>query len=176
MKKLIPLVIIALINLNATAQSKFTTKSGMLQFEASTDNFEPVAATNETTSALLTSDGTLKVVSFIEGFQFKKKLMQEHFNQKRFMNSEKFPKAIFSGKIAGFKEGVSGEYSLTGDLTIHGTTKPITTKVTVMYEESIHYVKTNFNVEVADYGINIKSKIAKKIAKTVHIKVDLELK
>lgn len=157
------------------AQEKLTTKSGVMKFEASTENFEPVAAVNKTTSAILKEDGSLAVLGLIKGFQFKKKLMQEHFNQKKFMDSEKFPKAKFAGKIIDYK-GEAGEYKITGNLTIHGVTKEVSTMATVKNEDGVVYLNTKFTVLVADYGINIKSKLAKKIAEKVNIEVDLELK
>lgn len=175
MKSLFIITLSILLSISTFAQDKFTTKSGVLKFEASTENFEPVAATNKTSSAILKSDGTIAVLALIKGFQFKKKLMQEHFNQKKFMNSDAFPKAKFSGKIVDFN-GDSGEYTINGKLTIHGVSNQISSKATVKKVDDIIYLNTNFTVLVADYGIALKSKMAKKIAEKVNILVDLELK
>lgn len=163
------------LSFSTLAQEKFTTKTGILNFEASTENFEPVAASNKATSAILKSDGTIAVLSLIKGFQFKKKLMQEHFNQKKFMDSENFPKAKFSGNLVDFKNE-DGQYKIIGDLTIHGVTNTVETMADVKVVDGVTYLNTNFSVLVADYGIIIKSKLAKKIAEQVDIEVILELK
>ena len=175
MKSVLIFTIALLITISSFAQEKLTTKSGVLKFEASTENFEPVAAINKTASAILKSDGSIAVLGLIKGFQFKKKLMQEHFNQPKFMDSEKFPKAKFSGKLVDYK-GEAGEYKVVGKLTIHGETKEITSLATIKNVDDVIYLNTKFTVDVADYGIEIKSKLAKKIAEKVNIEVSLELK
>ncbi|MCF6349907.1 MAG: YceI family protein [Flavobacteriaceae bacterium] len=175
MKSILTFMLTVLITLATTAQKKVTTKSGVLKFEASTENFEPVVAINKTTSAILKEDGSLAVLGLIKGFQFKKKLMQEHFNQKKFMDSEQFPKAKFAGTLADYK-GEDGKYTVTGNLTIHGVTKEVTTMATIKNVDSTVYLHTKFTVLVADYGINVKSKLTKKIAEKVIIEIDLELK
>jgi hypothetical protein len=175
MKSVLTFALVLLITLTTVAQEKLATKSGVIKFEASTENFEPVAATNKTTSAILKEDGSLAVLGLIKGFQFKKKLMQEHFNQKKFMDSKQFPKAKFAGNLVDYK-GEDGEYKVTGNLTIHGVTKEVTTMATIKNVDGAVYLNTKFAVLVADYGINIKSKLAKKIAEKVNIEIDLELK
>ena len=161
------------------AQQKFATKTGTLFFEASTANFEPVAAKNTSTSAILKDDGTLAVLALIKGFRFKKSLMEEHFNEK-FMESDTYPKAKFLGKIVDFKladlTNESKEYLLKGKLIIHGVAKPVETKVFLKKEANGINLKTKFSVAVADFNIAVKSKIAKKIAKIVNIDVNLNLK
>jgi polyisoprenoid-binding protein YceI len=180
MKTKIIFALTFLIAIITTAQEKVSTKSGLVKFEASTENFEPVTATNKTTSAILKDDGTFAALTLIKGFQFKKALMQEHFNQEKFMHSEKFPKAKFAGKIADFNseklsEKVS-EFKVLGKLTIHGETKDVTTVANIKKVDGVVYVDTKFSIQVADYGIIIKSKLAKKVAETVNISMALELK
>ena len=53
------------IGLTSIAQQRFTTKTGTLIFEASTENFEPVAAKNTSTSAILKEDGSIAVLALI---------------------------------------------------------------------------------------------------------------
>lgn len=175
------LFIIALITLSytSTAQQRVATKTGTLSFEASTENFEPVAAINTSTSAILKEDGTLAILGLIKGFRFKKSLMEEHFNEK-FMESDTFPKAKFTGKIEGFNlsdvSDEAKEYTVNGTLSIHGVDKQVETKVVIKKEASGVNLKTKFSVAVADFNIAVKSKIAKKIAENVNIDADLNLK
>jgi len=175
------LLIIALITISYTsnAQQKLATKTGTLSFEASTANFEPVAAINTSTSAILKEDGTLAILGLIKGFRFKKSLMEEHFN-KKFMESDTYPKAIFKGKIEGFNlsdiSNETKEYTARGTLSIHGVNKQVETKVVIKKEAIGINLKTKCSVAVADFNIAVKSKIAKKIAENVNIIADLNLK
>ena len=63
----------------------------------------------------------------IKGFKFEKGLMQEHFNQKKFMDSENYPKAKFIGKIDDFiiadLTETYKEYIIKGKLTVKDITK-----------------------------------------------------
>jgi len=179
MKKNILLMAFLAIGLTGIAQQRFTTKTGTLFFEASTANFEPVAAKNTSTSAILKDDGSLAILSLIKGFRFKKSLMEEHFN-KKFMESDTYPKAKFVGKIEGFDAGdlstATREYTVKGILSLHGVDKPIEAKVFLKKDANGQInLKTKFSVAVANFNIAIKSKIAKKIAKTVNINANLDL-
>jgi len=180
MKKIILVVIAIVISIGINAQEKLTTKTGQIKFEASTPNFEPVAATNTATSAILMEDGEVAVLSLIKGFQFKKALMQKHFNSKKWVNSKEYPKTKFTGQVEEFiydeltAEGK--EYIISGKLTFHGVTKSVNPTATIKKVDDVVYLSTKFSVLVADYGINVKSKLAKKIAEKVNVEVDLELK
>ena len=59
----------------------------------------------------------------IKDFKFAKSLMQEHFNEK-YMESEKYPKATFQGKLTGYDMKKSGvqDARAQGKLTVHGVT------------------------------------------------------
>ncbi len=62
MKSVFIFAVSLIITISSIAQEKLTTKSGVLKFAASTENFEPVEATNKTVSAILKEDGTLAVL------------------------------------------------------------------------------------------------------------------
>lgn len=162
------------------AQDRFSTKSGDVFFEASVPNFEPVAAKNNTVSAILKDNGEFAALVLIKGFKFKKGLMQEHFNKKKFMHSKNYPKAKFVGMIDDFdlKElsEIAKEYTLTGKLTVKDVTKEIQTNAKIKILDNNIYLDTKFSVDVADFEIAVKSTVAKKIAKTVNIEVHFELK
>ena len=101
MKK-ITLIALILIAIATTAQEKMVSYSGITNFEASIPLFEEVKAINEkTTCILITKTGEITCWINIKDFQFKRDLMQDHFN-KNYMESNRFPKAIFKGKIEKF--------------------------------------------------------------------------
>ena len=98
MKKLKLLILFLFLSASVFAQ-KYYTKTGTTEFRASVKAFEPVAARNNSTSAVLDSKtGNIAALLFINAFHFKVGLMQEHFNE-NYMDSNRHPKAVFRGKI-----------------------------------------------------------------------------
>jgi polyisoprenoid-binding protein YceI len=113
----------------------------------------------------------------IKDFEFDKSLMKEHFNEK-YMESEKFPKATFSGKVSGFTKDVKGEQSAVakGKMTIHGVSKDIEVPGTIMTEGEKVVVKAVFKVKLADYNVKIPQLLWKNIAEEVEVKIDFTYK
>ncbi len=100
MKKIITFCFL-LVSISVFSQ-KYFTRSGNTNFKASVEAFEVVEAKNNSTTVILKTDtGDIAAQLFINAFQFKVALMQEHFNE-NYMGSDKYPKAIFRGKIADF--------------------------------------------------------------------------
>ena len=114
------------------AQSEMITSSGVVNFEASVPLYEEITATNKNVyCALDIKKGTITTVVKMKEFRFKLSLMEVHFN-KKYLETDRFPKASFRGIIEGFNINSIGisvkEFVVTGNLTIHGKTKKITTK------------------------------------------------
>src|SRR5690606_1652063 len=92
---------------------------------------EKIEAHNASASTVLdAASGNLEWAVLIQGFQFEKALMQEHFNE-NYMESAKYPKAKFKGKVDNWSSvnlGKDGDYPVTvsGTMEIHGVSKPIT--------------------------------------------------
>ena len=82
------------------SQSKYLTKSGLLNFEASVEAFEEIKATNNNVTAILnTENGQFAALALVKGFRFKNALMEEHFNE-NYAESDEHPKAIFKNHQA----------------------------------------------------------------------------
>ena len=127
MKK-VALVLFLLISFSTFAQ-KYYTKTGNTQFKASVEAFEPVEATNNSTTAIINvTTGEIASLLFVKAFNFRVALMQEHFNE-NYMDSSTFPKATFKGLISDFNfpdiSSTEKKYLLKGILTIRGIEKEI---------------------------------------------------
>jgi len=177
MKKLI----VFLVFFGCIAQSfgqKYFTKTGTLNFEGSVEAFEPVKASNKTTTAILdVSTGKLAVLGLVKGFRFKNALMEEHFNE-NYMESDTYPKATFSGIVDGFSiENISTkkEYTVEGDLTIHGKTKKVTATISIVENKGTIDITTNFSVAPGDFDIEIPSVVSEKISDTINISASFNL-
>ena len=101
MKNFLLIFLLFLLNI-IDAQEKMMTTNGIIVFEASIPFFEAVEAKNETVNCVLNAKkGTISFVTFIKQFQFKRALMEEHFN-KNYLESNRYPKATFKGLIEKF--------------------------------------------------------------------------
>ena len=103
MKKfLFSLAIMALTIGSADAQ-KYFTRSGKISFYSDTPMEKIEAKNGSATSVLDTESGKMEFAVLIKGFQFAKSLMQDHFNE-NYMESSKYPKALFKGEISNIDD------------------------------------------------------------------------
>lgn len=97
--------------------------------------------------------------------------MQEHFNE-NYLESEKFPSATFKGKIKETVDlSVPGTYpiSVSGSATIHGVTRPIELKGTIVSTGSGLSLTCQFEVKLVDYKIDIPKIVFAKIAEVIKV-------
>lgn len=163
----------------ASAQGKYSTKTGMVQFEASVPSFEEVKAKNENASAILnTSNGEFASLVLVKGFRFKVALMEEHFNE-NYMESSTYPKAIVKGKLDGFSmDAVSdsfSEFMLKGTITVHGVTQPLETGVQIRKAGDGVELQTEFILTPEQFDIKIPKIVSKKIADEVFVTANFAL-
>lgn len=166
------LLLIIATNTNGFAQ-KLITKTGSIKFQASMPSYEEVAAENKSVSAVLEqSTGDFAALVLIKGFRFKVALMEEHFNE-NYMDSEKFSKATLKGKIENFDStkitNTATNFTLKGDLTIHGKTKPVTVIVKISKAANGVNAIGTFEVKPEDFDIEIPGMVRKKIADKIKI-------
>ncbi len=164
---------------SVNAQTKYFTKTGHISFYSDTP-IEKIEGHNKSSTCVLDmATGKIEFGALIKGFQFEKALMQEHFNE-NYMESTKFPKAIFKGQIDNYntidpsKNGKTN-VKVSGKLTMHGVTKEVTTDGIITVNNGKVDADAQFNVLVADYNIAIPSLVKDQIAKSVKIKVDVTL-
>ena len=163
----------------AFGQSKYMTKSGSMFFEASQPTFEPIEAKHSAVSALLNADtGELAVLALVRGFRFPLALMEEHFNE-NYIESHQYPKTSFKGSITDFDKNTLSDQpqtvELTGELSMHGVTKPITVPATITQTDERITLASYFSVKTLDFGIEIPSLVRKQIDENVQIQVSLPL-
>lgn len=169
-------VVIVLFPLLGNAQDRFITRQGFISFYSHTPVEDIEAVNNQVLSIVDLNSGAVAVSLLMKSFQFEKALMQEHFNE-NYIESDKYPKANFEGKITNLSDILSGDNGvamIAGDLTIHGITRPITMEGKLdITEESVRF-EGSFMVTVADYDIKIPSIVARNIAKEVKVTCVLE--
>ena len=176
-KLLLPFLLLAVTI--AFGQSKYMTKSGSMSFEASQPSFEPIEATHSAVSALLNADtGELAVLALVRGFRFPLALMEEHFNE-NYIESHQYPKTSFKGSILNFDSNALSNQprtvQLTGELSMHGVTKPISVSATITQSDEQITLTSSFSVKTSDFGIEIPSLVRKQIDENVQVEVSLPL-
>jgi hypothetical protein len=173
------IVLFGLLFINMGFAQKMLTRTGEVKFEASMPGIEEVAGTSTSSSCVLdTKTGEIAALTLVKSFKFKAPLMEEHFNE-NYMESSIYPKATFKGKILNFDgEKVKEKaqtYDLEGDLTIHGITKKIKTKITLTPSGEKIVATSDFSVKPVDYGIKIPSLVKSKIAENAKISLKFNL-
>jgi hypothetical protein len=176
MKRGILVFVISFSSVLVHAQ-KFSTEAGKISF-FSDAAIEDISAENSMVGSLFNAGtGDLVYIVKIKDFIFPKALMREHFNEK-YMETEKFPKALFNGKLKGFNSNAKGEQNVTasGKLTMHGVTKDIQVPGTVVFEGGKAAMKAKFMVVLADYNIKIPKLVWQNIAEEIEVKIDFVYK
>ena len=139
---------------------------------------ETITGVNSESSSIF-NEATGEVVFAIpiNEFTFDKPLMKQQFNEK-YMESDKFPKATFQGKITGYQTGGAGEQKAlaTGKLTIHGVAQEVQIPGTLEKTGDQVSMKAKFMVKLADYNITIPKLFWQKIAEQVEVTVDFSYK
>jgi len=177
MKRIIFFLAITFLFMGASAQ-KYMTKTGFVGFFSHTPVEDIKGDNNQAASVLDISNGELVFQVLIKSFHFEKALMEEHFNE-NYMESEKFPKSTFKGKIVNLASvdfSKPGKYDVTveGDLNIHDVTNRISVKGEIEVLAGGINATSKFNVVPEDYKINIPGVVREKIAKNLEVSVNMK--
>ena len=97
-----------------------------------------------------------------------------------YLESDQFPKAISKGtilNISTIKLNVDKTYdaNISGQLTIHGVTKPFKCVAKMTVKGKTISAVTTFDIVVADYGIHIPSVVRNNISDNVKVTVSADL-
>ena len=161
---------------NLQAQDRFYTKSGQISFFSKAP-LESIEAGNKNVTCVLdTKTGQLQFVVLMRGFEFRKALMQEHFNE-NYVESSKFPRAEFKGQVLNnseinYKQDGTYKANIKGKLSIHGETKEIESSGTITIKDGKINAFSDFNILLSDYKITIPAIVSDKVSNSVSIKVN----
>jgi hypothetical protein len=177
MKYLFVLIVFLELSFTANAQ-KYITKNGYIGFFSHTPIEDIKADNNQVAGVLDTSTGDMVFQLLIRSFHFLKTVMEEHFNE-NYLESDKYPKATFKGKItnpASINFSQPGVYDATveGDLTIHNVTKKVTAKGKIEVIEGGINASSKFEIAPEDYNITIPGVVRNNIAKIVEVTVEMK--
>lgn len=177
MKNLYLIILALFVTIQVSAQGKFLTKTGYVSFFSHSLVEDIKAENNQSLSIIDTETGEIVIQLLMRTFMFKKALMQEHFNE-NYIESDKYPKAIFKGKILNFKElnKENSKAKIDGVLFIHGKEKHINIKTDITISTDEISITGDFMVEVADFDIKIPTVVVNNIAKIVKVSFEFHHK
>jgi hypothetical protein len=176
MKQMMVVIVSFVLTLPVFSQKRYFTKSGQINFAAGTAAEDIDGINKAATSVFDAATGQIEFAVLVKGFEFKRALMQEHFNE-NYMESNKFPKSVFKGKIVNidkvnFQKDGSYPVTVKGVLDMHGVKKEVETNSTLKVAGETVQSDATFTVLLADYKIAIPSLVKDKISQTVTIKVN----
>jgi len=157
---------------------KYMTKNGYIGFYSHTSMEDIKAENNQVAGVFDAGTGEMVFQVLIKSFHFDRALMEEHFNE-NYMESEKYPKSIFKGKISNMSSvsiSKNGTYDVTveGDLTIHNVTNRVSIKGTLEVVTGGINANSKFNIVPEDYKIEIPGVVRDKINKNLEVTVSMK--
>lgn len=163
--------------LSVSAQNRYFTKTGHIDFYSHTAMEDIKGVNDQVTSFLDIATGDMVFSVLSRSFQFNKPLMQEHFNE-NYMESEKFPKASFEGKITDLKAidfAKPGKYpvKVAGKLTIHGVIKDIEAAGDLTIDKDKIVGQSAFSINPEDFGIKIPGVVKQNFAESMKVTVQM---
>lgn len=166
-------LLMAILGLSITAYGqKYKSVESYVKFfsEATLEN---IAADNKDGSSVFDEESRQIVFSIpITSFKFDKSLMQEHFNE-NYMESEKYPKAIFKGEVLNYEKGKANQkVTAKGDMTIHGVTRTINVDGVMEYKDGKLQLNSVFPVRLEDYKVKIPQVLWQNIAEEVEVTIN----
>ncbi len=157
----------------AIAQPIYQTTASTISFHAGTPVEDIDAVNTKSLSFLNSKSGDVSISIPVKDFHFKRPLMEEHFNE-NYLESGKYPKAEFKGKIndvekIDFTSAQKIEITVTGMLTVHGISKERTLTVTFQHSDNKIQGETKFDIALADHKIDRPKILFTKIAENVTV-------
>ncbi len=160
-------------SISVSAQ-KYKSSESYIRFYSEAPMEDIEATTEEATSIIDTEKGNMVIVVPIKTFSFKKKLMQEHFNE-NYMETEEYPRATFKGKLQDWN-GEEGSFKskAIGTLEVHGVTRDVTIEGDLEFDGTSIKVSTVFPIKLEDHSIKIPKALFYNIAEEVEVTAKFE--
>lgn len=179
MKKII-IFSIALLSAVAVAQERMISKTGIITFEALDPTFAEVKATNNSVTCVINpKTGEIASLALVKGFRFKIALMEEHFNE-NYVESDKYPKAVFKGKIEDFNIKSltfnQKDFNFSGTIELHGKSQDIKSVAKIKKTAVGIEIVTDFTVDAIAFDIAIPTLSKNKVTNNVLVKVEFTVK
>ena len=172
----IVIFLLVICSYTAPGQKKFTAEKGEIDFTSNAKLELIKASSNKIQGIVDPSNGQFAFIVKIQSFEgFNSNLQQQHFNE-RYMETDKYYDATFSGKILEQIDfGKDGKYDVTakGILIIHGVKQLRMIPGKIDIEKGRLKIDSNFNIPLADHDIKIPTLVSEKIATEILVHLNI---
>jgi len=172
--KNIALILLAWMSIiNQPGQDLYACKNATITLFSSAPIEDISATTSVGTSVFNAATGDLVFSVNISSFKFPKSMMQDHFNSD-YMESDKYPKATFRGKIQEHIDVTkNGSFPVTavGELDVHGVKQNRTIPGKATVNNGVLTLTSEFMVKCADHHIDIPKIVFHNIAESIKMNV-----
>lgn len=171
--KNIAIILLAWMSIFQAGQDIYASKNAKVSLFSSAPLEDIAATSNAGTSVYNVTTGDIAFSVSIPTFQFKKSLMQSHFNSE-YLESDKYPRANFKGKVGGQVDvNKNGSYPVTatGELDIHGVKQNRTINGTITVNNGTLTLASEFMVKCVDHNIEIPKIVFHNIAESIKMNV-----
>lgn len=179
MKKLLSTFILIITVYSLDAQKIYIGSNGTINFTSDAPLELIEASTDQLAGIINLDDRSFLFNVPMNTFQgFNSKLQQTHFNE-NYMESSKYPKATFEGKIIEEIDFTKpGTYSVRGKGTflVHGVDDSRIIKTEMIIKPNSIEISANFTVFLEDHDISIPSVVNQKIAEEIEVEINIVLK
>ncbi|MEO7987957.1 MAG: YceI family protein [Chryseolinea sp.] len=157
---------------SSLAQQRLTVEKALIQFTSNAE-LEVIKASSDQVQGLIEPSTnkfafSVRIISF-KGFN--SELQRVHFNEK-YLESERFPTASFSGKIIEELDLTKdGTYDVRakGELDIHGVKQTRIIKSSLTVSGGKVSITSKFNLPLSDHDITIPKIVGQKIATEIEV-------
>ncbi len=177
--KIITFAFFIFFSFNSYSQTIFRCENGTIQFRSDAE-LELIKASSNKLAGVI--DTAKKIFAFsvnINSFEgFNGALQREHFNE-NYMQSERYPKATFKGKIIeDIDFSKPGTYAVRtkGVLSIHGVDQERIIKSTLIIMQDHISIESAFTVFLKDHNIKIPKVVHENIASEIEVEVKADMK
>ena len=168
-------IALAILWCASQGQTRYIDRAGYASFFSSAPMEDIKAESEQVVSILDVAEGKIAASMLMRSFNFRKALMQEHFNE-NYVESDKYPKASFTGSVTNIKDldlRKDGKYTLDvqGEITLHGVTQPLKVKAEAMVSNGTLQARAVFPLAVKDFNIDVPRLVVNNIAEVVEVTV-----
>ncbi len=177
MKKMI-LIFCLFLPCAVWGQQKMLSRNAHIHFISHTDIIDIEGQTHQAGSIINLENGEIVFAVPMKSFKFELALAEDHFNED-YVESEKYPKASFAGKIkniSAFNISQTGvfEAEVEGTLILHGQSRQIFVKASLEKMDEKWVGQCTFNILLADYQIQIPNLVKDKVAPVIPVVIKAE--
>lgn len=172
--KFLLIILISFLAVTVQAQKQIT-KTGTVEIFSETPLFTIDGINKKVASILNTETGDIVASTLVRSFKFEEALVEEHFNE-NYIESHKFTKSVFKGKIINFdlaNFSVDGSYDVLfqGKFTIHGETRDIEEKGKITVKDGLISAESVFHISLENYKVKVEKSYKKAINDEILLKM-----